>query len=94
MLLNGRFRLLGTEEGKTKDGKPYYVLGLAQGIDSERLYIDEKMYKDCQAIPKFSEIDCEVNIQIRQDRTYLNCKSVQQVQPAETKPAETKAGNK
>lgn len=80
MILNGRFRLLGVEMGSRKDGKPYYVLGLVQGIDSERLYIDEKMYKDCQTIPAFSEIECDINIQIRQDRTYLNCESIRLVE--------------
>lgn len=80
MILNGRFRLLGAEKGSRKDGKPYYVLGLAQGIDSERLYIDEKMYKDCQTIPMFSEIECDINIQIRQDRTYLNCEGIRLVE--------------
>ena len=44
MKVNARMKYLGADKGTSKDGKPYFYVGLLQGFDSERVYVNEEMY--------------------------------------------------
>ena len=44
MKVNARMKYLGADRGTSKDGKPYFYVGLLQGFDSERVYVNEEMY--------------------------------------------------
>ena len=75
MKVNAKMKFLGCEKGVSSAGKPYFIIGLLQGMKSERVYVNEEMYKKADALPSFSDVECELNIQIG-ERTYINLESI------------------
>lgn len=97
MILTGRFRYVGGQCNQTKDGKDYYMISLLQGLDSSRIYVDEKMYLDIIGkYPDFSEVECDLRIDISPKGTYIHLDSIRQVesqsQKSEPKEKEKKVG--
>lgn len=84
MKVTARMKILGAEKGvSAQTGKPYFYVGLLQGMDSERVYVNEEIYNQCLGFNPFSDVDCNLNIQIGA-KTYVNLDSIQLVQPAGT----------
>ena len=79
MKVSARMKYIGAEQGTSKDGKTYFVLGLLQGMESERIYINKEIYDLTANFKQFSDVDCVLNIQIGQTRTFVNLDSIQLV---------------
>lgn len=75
MKVNARMKYLGADKGTSKDGKPYFYVGLLQGFDSERVYVNEEMYNATKGFNLFADVDCELNISIGQ-RTFVNLEKI------------------
>ena len=75
MKVNARMKYLGADKGTSKDGKPYFYVGLLQGFDSERVYVNEEMYNATKGFNPFADVDCELNISIGQ-RTFVNLEKI------------------
>lgn len=77
MILQGRFKFLGLQNGVTRDGKPYVIMGILQGFDSEKLYPDEEVIAKVRNIPPMSDIDCVLRINVSADKkAYINIDDV------------------
>lgn len=76
MKVTGSFKFCGAEKGTTKAGKDYYMIGLLQGLDSSRIYVDLDMYNQCKGIHPFSDVSCVLNISISEKGTFVNCDSI------------------
>lgn len=77
MKLKGKMKFLGAEQGVSQQsGKPYYYLGLLQGMESERVYINEDLYRKVSSFQPFCDVDCELNIRIG-DKTFVSLDSIQ-----------------
>lgn len=99
MILSGRFRYVGGQCHQSKDGKDYYMVSLLQGLDSSKIYVDEQMYLDIYGkIPEFSEVDCDLRIDITPKGTYVHLEEIRPVgadaksQLADKKEKEKKVG--
>ena len=75
MKVNARMKYLGADRGTSKDGKPYFYVGLLQGFDSERVYVNEEKYNATKGFNPFADVDCELNISIGQ-RTFVNLEKI------------------
>lgn len=78
MKVNARMKFLGAEKGVSKDGKTYFFVGLLQDFDSERVYVNEDIYKQVKDYKPFSDVDCNLRIQIG-TRTFVNLDSIELV---------------
>ena len=78
MKVSGLMKFIGTEEGLSREGKRYFVIGLLQGMESVRIYVNEDLYIQAGSFTPFCDVECELNIQIGQ-RTYINMDSIRQV---------------
>lgn len=76
MILTGMFRYVGGQCNQTKDGKSYYQVGLVQGLDSSKIYVDEKMYSGLDKFPEFSEVECDLRIDITPKGTYVHLEGI------------------
>lgn len=77
MILTGRFRYVGGQCNQSKDGKSYYQVSLLQGLDSSKVYVDEKMYMDMiNKFPEFSEVECDLRIDITPKGTYVHLEGI------------------
>ncbi|MCI8963752.1 MAG: hypothetical protein HFG37_08575 [Eubacterium sp.] len=91
MKLIGDFKFCGVEVGTTKAGKDYYVIGLLQGIESSRIYVDRDIYDFCLDIPSFSEVSCILKLSMTGNGAFLGCESiVLKDQPVKDQPAKNK----
>lgn len=79
MKVNARMKYIGAEQGTSREGKTYFVVGLLQGMDSERVYVNREIYDLAAGFSPFSDVDCVLNIQIGQSRTFVNLESIRQV---------------
>lgn len=84
MKVSGSFKFCGAEKGTTKAGKDYYLIGLLQGLDSSRIYVDFDMYKQCKEILPFSDVSCVLNISISEKGTFINCDSISSLKGGES----------
>ena len=75
MKVNAIMKYLGADRGTTKEGKPYFYVGLLQGFDSERVYVNEEMYNLTKDFKPFADVNCELNISIGQ-RTFVNLEKI------------------
>lgn len=59
MKVNGLFKLMGVEShpGFNDPTRINYVVGLAQGMDSLRMYLDADEFKKYKDIPPYSDVD-------------------------------------
>ena len=78
MKVSARMKFIAAEKSTSREGKPYFVVGLLQGMDSERVYVSEEIYEQTSSFKPFSDVDCNLNIQIGQ-RTFVNLESIQLV---------------
>lgn len=76
MKVSGSFKFCGAEIGTTKAGKEYYLIGLLQGLDSSRIYVDLDMYNQCKGIAPFADVECNLSINISDRGTFVNCDSI------------------
>lgn len=76
MKVAGSFKFCGAEKGTTKAGKDYYLIGLLQGLDSSRIYVDLDMYNQCKGITPFTDVECNLSINISDRGTFVNCDSI------------------
>ncbi len=81
MKVTGSFKFCGAEVGTTRAGKEYYLIGLLQGLDSSRIYVDQAMYNQCKGIAPFTDVDCDLSINISDRGTFVNCDSILPVKP-------------
>lgn len=79
MKVSARMKIIGAEKGTSREGKPYFVIGLLQGMDAERIYANEEIYKVASGFKPFSDVDCNLSIQIGPQRTFVNLESIQLV---------------
>ncbi len=79
MKLKGNFKFVGSDKGQTREGKPYYVLSVLQGLDSSRIYVDEETFKNVQGFEPFSDVCCELTINMTQKGTFVNCNDIYQL---------------
>lgn len=63
MVLQGDFRFMGAEKraGFKDPSQVFYVLGLGQGLDSLRIYIDAEQYGRYSSIEPYSEVSAELD---------------------------------
>lgn len=63
MIVKGDFKFMGCEArpGFKDPSKVNYVLGLAQGLDNVRLYIDAFQYGEFSKIAPYSDVSAELN---------------------------------
>lgn len=87
MKLKGEFKFVGSDKGQSREGKPYYVLSVLQGLDSSRIYVNEEMFKSVQGFKPFSNVVCELTINMTQKGTFVNCDDIYQV-PEEVSSAD------
>lgn len=80
MKVSARMKYIDAEQGISRDGKTYYVIGLLQGMESEKIYINKEIYDLTAGFKQFSDVDCTLNIQIGQTRTFVNLDSIQLVE--------------
>lgn len=79
MKVNARMKFLGVEQGVAQStGKPYFRVGLLQGMESTSVYVNKDLYNSASQFKPFSDVDCELNIQLGV-RTYVNLESIQVV---------------
>lgn len=79
MKVSARMKFLGAEKGTAQStGKPYFYVGLLQGFDSERVYVNEEIYNQTREYKPFSDVDCNLNITIG-TKTFVNLDSIQLV---------------
>lgn len=77
MKLKGEFKFVGSEKGLSREGgKPYYVLSVLQGLDSSRIYVNEEMFKEVQGFKPFTDVACELTINMTQRGTFVNCDNI------------------
>ena len=79
MRLQGEFKFVGSEKGQSREGKPYYVLSVLQGLDSSRIYVNEEIFQDVQGFKPFSDVGCELTINMTQKGTFVNCNDIYQL---------------
>lgn len=87
MKVSARMKFIGAEQGTSRDGKTYFVVGLLQGMESERVYVSKEIYDLTFGFEQFSDVDCIMNIQIGQQRTFVNLDSIQLVKKEVKKDA-------
>ncbi len=79
MEVTAKMKFLGVEKGVSRNtGKPYYRVGLLQGLESEQIYVSETLYKQMSDFKPLSNVECCLNIQISQ-KTFVNLVSVELV---------------
>lgn len=79
MEVSAKMKFLGVEKGTSRStGKPYYRVGLLQGLESEQIYINEELFKQMSDFKPFSNVECCLNIHIN-EKTFVNLVSVQLV---------------
>ena len=79
MKVSARMKFLGAKKGTAQStGKPYFYVGLLQGFDSERVYVNEQIYNQTREYKPFSDVDCNLNITIG-TKTFVNLDSIQLV---------------
>lgn len=79
MKVNARMKFLGAEKGTSQSsGKPYFTVGLLQGMESTKVYVNESTFSIACGFKPFCDVDCELNIQLG-TRTYVNLESIQVV---------------
>jgi hypothetical protein len=71
MKVTAEMIFIGTENGKTRDGKEYVRAGLLQGLTSEMVYLNEENQKQVANIKTMTPVICTLNIQIG-ERTFVN----------------------
>ena len=76
----GKFKFLGIESSTNfKTGETYNFLGLLQGIESIKLFANDKDLEHFTSIPVMSNVECELEISIGKEKTYTNIVSVKKV---------------
>lgn len=63
MKLAGQFLFMGTEKTESQDGKKYfYKVGLMQGLESKKFYVDQVTFERYQNIPIATQVDADIDI--------------------------------
>lgn len=76
----GKFKFLGIESSTNfKTGEIYNFLGLLQGIESIKLFANEKDLEHFKNISVMSDVECELEISIGKEKTYTNILNVKKV---------------
>lgn len=90
MKLSGDFKFVATEKSESKGGKPYYVMSVLQGMDTTRIFINEKMYTDVCSYPAFCDVRCELSISMTPRGTFVSCDEVYMLPDDLKKPDDKK----
>ncbi|MEM0173557.1 MAG: hypothetical protein QXI16_03510 [Sulfolobaceae archaeon] len=73
MKLNGKVKYMGSEHGiSNKDGKPYYKVGLMQGLESKVFYVDQKTYDNLYSVNVGTDMDINIDINEYNGKTYFS----------------------
>ncbi|SFR97123.1 hypothetical protein [Anaeromicropila populeti] len=72
MKVEGNFKFLGTEEFKNKEGKSFTSAGFLQGLDVEKILLNEEHQQIIRGLKPMQDVKCVLKISINQDRTYVN----------------------
>ena len=79
MIVEADMKFVGVQKEMAKNNKPYYVIGLLQGFDSERIFTSEEMYNRVYKYPAFCDVHCMLNIRIGQERSFVSLENIYQV---------------
>ena len=79
MKVSAKMTYLGMETGTSQNGKPYTVIGLLQGFDSERIYVNDDIKQKVSQLKPMTQVECGLNIRITSDRTYMNIEYIDPV---------------
>ncbi len=81
MKVKGIFDFIGLSEfkGKKDVTKMFYNAVLLQGVDTVKVFLDSDSVKLFTGLKKMDSVDCELDIKIGADKTYLNVVSVRKV---------------
>lgn len=81
MRLKGKFEFLGIQDiqGKQDLTKVYHNVVLLQETDTVKVFLDDKVLPLFNGIKKMDEIECELNINIGINKSYLAIKSVKKL---------------
>lgn len=73
MKLSGKFEFLGAiaNQSSKEGSKTYYVVSLLQDVDVTKIYVDIDTYQKVKDIPKMTQIDADLDINVTKDRTYI-----------------------
>lgn len=78
MKLNGNFRFAGVEcrHGFKDPNQEFYILGLLQGMDMLRLYIDKPLYEQLVGLEPYSEVVAELDYNPVADKNQMRLVSI------------------
>lgn len=79
MRVEADMKFVGVQKEMSKNNKPYYVIGLLQGFDSERIFTNEETYNRVYKYPSFCDVHCTLNIRIGQERSFVSLEDIYQV---------------
>lgn len=76
MKLSGECTFLGTERKTKKDGGTYVVVGLLQGLDSNKLFLDDSMIIECEKIKPNQIVHCDFDVTMNGDYNRMSLLSI------------------
>lgn len=78
MKLIGEFKFVGCEArpGFRDPSKMSYVVGLAQGLDTLRCYVNEQLYADCVRLEPYSDVTAELDYNPVKEKYNMNLVSL------------------
>lgn len=79
MKVKAEFLYLGMENGTTRDGKPWYCIGLLQGLDSEKMYVTDEMLPKVKTLTPMTKVAADLRISINKEKTYINLDDISPV---------------
>ncbi len=80
MNVSANMTYLGLESGVSANGKAYNVVGLLQGFDAERVYINDEIKKLCDNLSPMTPVTCTLNIRIG-EKTFVNLVDIKKSVP-------------
>lgn len=64
---------LGFEDGTSRDGNTFTVVGLLQGLDSQRIFVsDVEVAKEIKKLAPNTAVKAFLNLSIGRDKTFIN----------------------
>lgn len=78
MLVTGNFKLVGCEarQGFNDPSRMNYIVGLAQGLDTLRCYVEPVLYEQCRNIEPYTDVVAELDYNPVKAKYNMNLVSV------------------
>lgn len=80
MTLTGRFEFVNSKEmdGRGKnEGKKFYNVTLMQDDEVIQLFADEKLYNKTGAFKRLEQVNVNIRISTREEKTYFNLVNIE-----------------